>query len=394
VVLQISPYESIDFDFAISRAPGTALINSYVIRKALIRKHFLSATVETWLAKHPESVLSTHVKRSEAFELDFAEFLDDALVEAWDLRASLGRNEARGDSERMEWWILKPSMSDRGQGIRLFSTMEQLQGIFDEWEEGMSDMEGDDEDGDGREIGDDDESGGGATDGHLGDGDGHIMASHLRHFVVQPYIDPPLLLPELDSRKFHIRVYVLAVGSMRVFVYRDMLALFSAKPYQAPRLTDCNSDGNDDAVVDLDAHLTNTCLQGNDIAAKAGSVRRFWELPLPQETRDKVFEQICAVTGDVFEAAARGMMVHFQPLECAFDVYGLDFLVDAQGTAWLLEVNAFPDFKQTGDLQDLVAGFWQDTLHITVAPLVGGGRGGDASDRMVLVRDIDLGRRS
>ncbi len=163
--MQITPYESIDWDYADSHS-STALINSYMIRKALIRKHFLSLTVDTWVAKHPDSVLRTHVKRSEHFEVDYAEFLDDALVEAFDLRASLERNEAldeedagdgndqigdgsgeKGGQGRMgdstaheatrtrEWWILKPSMSDRGQGIRLFSTMEELQAIFDGWEE-------------------------------------------------------------------------------------------------------------------------------------------------------------------------------------------------------------------------------------------------------------------
>lgn len=384
-ILQISPYESIDFDFA-SAHPSTCLVNSYIIRKALIRKHFLSATVDNWVAKHPDSVLRAHVKRSEHFEVDYAEFLDDALVEAWDLNASMERNAEKaseGEGAELEWWILKPSMSDRGQGIKLFSTMEELQGIFDAWDEGVVT---DDED---EEGGDDGDGGGGDAD------EGGIMASHLRHFVAQPYIDPPMLV---DGRKFHVRVYVLAVGSMKVYVYRDMLALFASKNYVPPG----GAEG-DDEEVDLDAHLTNTCLQGEDTAAKANSVRRFWEIELPEGAADRVFEQICAVTGELFEAAARGMMVHFQPLESAFEVYGLDFLVDAAGTAWLLEVNAFPDFKQTGDLTELVAGFWAGVLRLAVLPFARGGSGDDVDHvagreekveaDMVLVRDVDLGRR-
>jgi hypothetical protein len=165
-ILQIMPYESLDFEYA-AMHPDTCLINSYMIRKALIRKHFLSATVDNWVAKHPDSVLKTHVKRSEAFEVDYAEFLDDALVEAWDLRESMEKNASAGDDgnendaesvaeqggetavvavkggqdDTTEWWILKPSMSDRGQGIRLFSTMEQLQDIFDGWEVDSDDEE-------------------------------------------------------------------------------------------------------------------------------------------------------------------------------------------------------------------------------------------------------------
>ena len=323
--------------------------------------------------------------------MDYAEFLDDALIEAFDLRASLERNEDATEEKDKEWWILKPSMSDRGQGIRLFSTMEELQGIFDGWEGELSESE-DEEEEDGKDVG-------GKEDGDDDEKDDYINSSHLRHFVAQPYIHPPLLLPELDNRKFHIRVYVLAVGSMKVYVYRDMLALFAAKPYQAPT----SSSSDEEVDVDLDAHLTNTCLQGTDEAAKASSVHRFWDLPttsaLSGDLKEKVFDQICEVTGDLFEAAAREMMIHFQPLEQAFEVYGLDFLVDAQGTAWLLEVNAFPDFKQTlGGLKDVVSGFWRGVLGRAVVPFVEDGEEEEkvaesAEDGMVLVRDVDLGRR-
>ncbi|KAK3332076.1 survival protein sure-like phosphatase/nucleotidase [Cercophora scortea] len=392
-ILQIGQYEELDFDFADAH-PATCLINSYVIRKALVRKHFLSATVENWTAKHPDSVLRTHVQRSEAFELDYAEFLDDALVEAFDLRASLERNAAaaaEGDGRKLEWWILKPSMSDRGQGIRLFSTTEELQEIFDGWEADLSDSEGEKED--------EEEGGAEATAADESTPpersmDDAINSSHLRHFVAQPYIDPPLLLPALGNRKFHVRVYVLAVGGMKVYVYKDMLALFAAKAYQAPG---SSSSGEQD----LDAHLTNTCLQGDNEAAKADAVHRFWGLPLPAGLADKVFDQICAVTGEAFEAAARGMVVHFQPLEHAFEVFGLDFLVDCEGTAWLMEINAFPDFKQTGKLEGVVAGFWREVLRLAVVPFAGvtdeeeeeEGESRVGKEEMVLVREVDLGRR-
>ncbi|CAP66637.1 uncharacterized protein PODANS_4_8550, partial [Podospora anserina S mat+] len=201
------PYESLDFDY-ISSHPATSLVNSYMIRKALIRKHYLAKTVENYLVKNPDSVLKDHVKRSEAFEVDFAEFLDDALVEAWDLNESMERNAEKEEEEEREWWILKPGMSDRGQGIRLFSTMEELQGIFDGWEP-ESDDEG--------------EEGGGEGPPEEGFG---IMTSHLRHFIAQPYIHPPLLLPSMGNRKFHLRVYALTVGAMRVYVYRDVWRSF------------------------------------------------------------------------------------------------------------------------------------------------------------------------
>ncbi|KAI1429887.1 survival protein sure-like phosphatase/nucleotidase [Xylaria sp. FL1777] len=429
-VLQITPYEAIDWDF-VAAHPETCLVNSYMLRKALIRKHYLAATVEQWVAKRPQSVLKDHVKRSEAFEVDYAEFLDDALVEAFDLRASLERNEAllsnadegggNGAVEGLEWWILKPGMSDRGQGIRLFCTMAQLQDIFDGWEAERPDSEDEDEDedeggenGDGnaRDDGDDDEDGG-----------DYIATSQLRHFVAQPYIDPPLLLAG-DDRKFHIRTYVACVGGLDVYVYRRMLALFAAKPYAAPRyrpssaLSGAEGDVDVDLDVDLEAHLTNTCLQRS---VAENTVQQFWDLPLPspfpsssssssspsspsssssskeKDAKTHIFAQICDITGEVFEAAARSMQMHFRPLGNAFEVFGLDFLVDAAGSVFLLEVNAFPDFRQTGDeLKDVVAGLWREVLGRAVGGFFfdsrrGGERGGD-DDQLVLVRRVDLGR--
>lgn len=392
-VLQIRAYESIDFDHA-SANPATSLVNSYVIRKALIRKHFLSTTVDHWVAKNPASPLRDHVKASEPFEVDYAEFLDDALDETFDLRASLERNGGGGGAPlepgEREWWILKPSMSDRGQGIRLFSTMEELQGIFDGWE--ADEPSSDDED-------EDEEGAGGGADAN-GDDRDRITTSHLRHFVAQPYIHPPLLLPECGNRKFHIRAYVLCVGALKVYVSRSMLALFAGRAYSAPwEKNNGNGGGGEGDQEDegyLDAHLTNTCIQGPK--ANAGSVRRFWDVPgMTAEAKDDVFAQVCTITGEMFEAAAKAMMVHFQPLGFAFEVFGLDYLVDAAGRAWLLEVNAFPDFKQTGDdLRDVVAEFWQGAVNRGVAPFVGVGSGSSSSgkeDGMVLVRDVDLGRR-
>jgi len=374
-LLQITPYETIDFEYAADHS-SSVFVNSYMIRKALIRKHYLSATVDTWTAKHPDSSLKRGVRRSEHFEVDYAEFLDDALVEAFDLRESMDRNSAEyTDPKDREWWILKPGMSDRGQGIRLFSTMEELQDIFDAWE-----AERPDSDDEGEEDEDEEKSG------------DYITTSHLRHFVAQPYIHPPLLLPG-DGRKFHLRTYVLALGCLKVYVYSDMLALFAAKAYRPPWEEE-----------DLDAHLTNTCLQ-QGAASALPPVRRFRDLSasgdMSPDTAGSILAQIRAMTGDLFEAAARGMTVHFQPQPNAFEVYGLDFMVGGDGTAWLLEVNAFPDFKQSGEgadgeLKGVVAGFWREVLRVSVREFfgvesVGGGEEGGGG--LELVREVDLGRR-
>lgn len=373
-VFQYREYERLDFEHTMWNS-STSLVNAYVFRKALIRKHYLSTTIAHWVSKHPDSLLRNHFKFASEFELDFAEFLDDALLEEYELRNSLEKNEERPGHEK-EWWILKPGMGDRGQGIRLFSSEDQLRGIFEEWEAN------DPSEDSGSENAKDAEDPG--TNG--------VITSQLRHFIAQPYIDPPLLLPSSSNRKFHIRTYVLAVGALKVYVFNEMLALFAAKPYCAPWEIE-------DDVADLGRHLTNTCFQEGGYANE-GSVRRFWQLEdhvpgLSPNWKERVFDQICAVTGEVFEAAARGMMVHFQTLPNAFELFGVDFLVDHKGNAWLLELNAFPDFAQTGEeLKEVVVGrLFEETVDIAVKPFFGlGEESVKGSEYSTLVADLDLGR--
>jgi tubulin---tyrosine ligase len=377
-VIQFTAYEALDFEHAVQN-PRSSLVCAYVIRKALIRKHYLSNTVSTWLVKRPDSLLSRHFKPSVHFELDYAEFLDEALVDAWDLNESMQHNEQTTAASDKQWWILKPGMSDGGNGIRLFSSMDELQNIFEEWEETSPDDESDEPDG---------------TDTNAvpppkqDDAPGeNAMTSQLRHFVAQPYIDPPLLLGSYGNRKFHIRTYVLAVGALKVYVYREMLALFAAKAYQSP------ASSPPDDVLDLAQHLTNTCFQ--DEGTKESSVHRFWTLEsnaMPEGWRENIFSQICNATGEIFEAAAREQMVHFQTRPNAFEVFGADFLVDNKFNVWLLELNAYPDFKQTGaDLQDeVIGGLFEEVTNVAIAPFFGSRS--YESERMPLVRALDLGR--
>ena len=308
-VVQILPYEKIVFPHIMENSM-TSLANAYVIRKALIRKHHLWQTVVTWWTKHPgDFALKGHVPLTVNFELDYAEFLDEALQECWELTRSFAEEEK-------QWWILKPSMSDQGQGVRLFSSEEELRVIFEEWEE--NDQEED--------LISEEENTPFTTNSTLRMGAG-TMTSQLRHFVAQRYIDRPLLFGEYDRRKFHIRSYVLAVGALRVYLYRDMLTLFASQPY--------SRDGDLQQASTLqETHLTNTCLQPGH--AKGNSVVRFWDLPvgkglLHHDWKDQALQQIEAATAALFEAAVREQMVHFQALPNAFEVFGIDWLVDERG---------------------------------------------------------------
>ncbi|MCJ1399431.1 hypothetical protein MMC11_002633 [Xylographa trunciseda] len=449
-LLLITSYESLPFTH-IHTYSTTTLANAYIIRKALIRKHYLASTLDTYLTKHPDSPLKQHIPTTVSFELDYAEFLDDAILEAYELHESFARNDEKEPVDR-EWWILKPSMSDRGQGIRLFSTEAELQAVFEEWE-AENPEEGSEGDADEEVNGTldsatpspnviesdlselilssamvEDKSSPAFPAPAMTHGSG-IITSQLRHFVAQPYI-PPLLFPELGNRKFHIRTYVLAVGALKVYVYREMLALFAAVPYVKPGAVPTDPDDGgiaDDRAskdeptgssepegspsLDMRSHLTNTCLQDG---TRAGSVLRFWDLPTtlpvpssaaplpastPADWRAGVFAAICTSTAALFEAAA-AQPTTFQPLPNAFEVFGVDWVVDASGAVWLLEVNAFPDFGQTGgELRGVVEGLWEGVVGVAVGDFFGlgetggqhGGQGGVEAERWGLRRVLDLG---
>ena len=93
-------------------------------------------------------------------------------------------------------------------------------------------------------------------------------------------------------------------------------------------------------------------------------------------------------------------MIHFQMLPNAFEVFGVDWLIDAESKVWLLEVNAFPDFGQTGkELRGVVEGLWEGVVGVGVRGFFGvdgedaGQPEGEKKWGMKKVLDVDLGRR-
>ena len=155
-LLQWSTYDSIDHELT-AQGLHTVISSSYTFRKALIRKHFLSRTIHSYVTKHPDSPLARAVPRTWEIELTFADELDEMWTdELFDLTEFL---EVSGDL-KPRWCILKPGMADRGMGIRLFDSKDGLQSVFEKFEEN-EDAEDEDEDRTG------------------------VVVSQLRHFVVQ-----------------------------------------------------------------------------------------------------------------------------------------------------------------------------------------------------------------
>ncbi|KAI4294477.1 TTL-domain-containing protein [Schizophyllum commune Loenen D] len=341
-LLQWSTYDDMDHELTHLRR-ASVLASSYVIRKALIRKHFLSRTIYAYLTKHPDSILKEASPRTYEIEISYADELDEIFAdELFDLEQDL---------EQGRWWILKPGMADRGNGIRLFNSRETLTKIFEGFED---DSEDEDEEKD------------------VGTG---VVTSQLRHFVVQEYIDRPLLLDprerpidtsvipdKLEGHKFHLRAYCVAHGAFTLYLYDRILALFSSVPYTPPK------PSSDDVKIDLAPHLTNTSLQthrgeegvrllnelvectilGSEDGA-ASTEATFTEAHIAD-----IVSQMTQILSETFKAAMAN-----PPIPNAFELFGVDFLVQhnptAESTAGsqpflvkLLEINAEPAIELTG----------------------------------------------
>ncbi|CAO3599285.1 unnamed protein product [Absidia cylindrospora] len=273
------------------------------------------------------------------------------MNEVFEVERDLLENEEKqlaGDTKR-HVFIIKPSLANKAAGIQVFDSLDQLRDIFT-----TDDSDSDDDyDSDEEDI------------------------SQVREWVIQRYIDRPLLV---NNRKFHVRAYVLAVSNIQVYLYRDMLALFAIKDYTLDNLSD--------TLI----HLTNTCIQTDQADYnEQDSVRLFWELEqcgVDKKDLDAIFIKMQAVLKDVFDACASEMTT-FQALPNAFELFGVDFMIDEDKNVYFLETNAFPDFKQTGTrLQTVIQDLFDATTKTAIEPFFGVDSGSD--ERMVKVFDRQL----
>lgn len=130
-------------------------------------------------------------------------------------------------------WILKPTGFNRGRGVAVFNSMEKLKGLIKYYSEENSDS---------------------SIFTNISKGDGSeevqsiIMSVKSRTFVIQKYIERPLLI---SDRKFDVRVWVLVTHEMRVHFFREGYIRTSSAAYSiAPQ-----------AIDKVDIHLTNNAVQ-------------------------------------------------------------------------------------------------------------------------------------
>ena len=219
-------------------------------------------------------------------------------------------------------WIVKPTHCNRGTGIRMFRSLAAIQA-------------------------------------HLAEKGGTM--------VVQKYVECPLLLM---NRKFDIRCLVFVDVQMNVFMYQDSYVRMSSYEYDTENLEDRS------------IHLTNYAVQKKTEAASQfeegnnltlDDFQRIVREEHPDrpdfDVQRDIVEQYKKLIMETFNAC-KDKLNPFREKH-TFEVYGFDFLVDANFKVWLLEVNTNPYIGcSSAIITRIFTGMLEGVARLTIDPYV------------------------
>lgn len=207
------------------------------------------------------------------------------------------------ENQSQNWvWILKPSLLNNGQAIKIFSALSSLENHF------------------------------------------HSANRMGGEHVLQQYIINPHLLR--DNRKYSIRQFVVLTNYTGAFLYRDGYFNVALHPY------------NED-FTNLAPHLTNEHLYGDEVNVIQIPGNRFESYPY-------LFDQIKGILKRVINGLQIRFPQAFErQTKKSFALFGFDFMVDNTGRVWLLEANHGPCFP-VSDAHPLQAylyrEFWENII--------------------------------
>lgn len=166
--------------------------------------------------------------------------------------------------------------------------------------------------------------------------------------VVQRYIERPYLV---DGRKGHVRLHgvVTCLDPFRAYLHAEGVVRFAPEPY----------DSSDSGLADVHAHITNTALHKGhpklvvSDKAEEENVGAVWSLSAYLERLKGDGVDVAALR-EALKGLARGFlrMVHGEGVFVAQSkfprrafpakLFGLDVLIDADATPWLIEAQRKP----------------------------------------------------
>ncbi len=207
-------------------------------------------------------------------------------------------------------WILKPSMLNNGDHIKLFSHIEEVKKHY-------------------------------ASSKRLG-------GEH----VLQQYITNPALIA---GRKFTFRMPVVLTNYAGVFLYKEGYINISALPFT---LTD--------GFKDRKAHITNYVLDEEFANIEQRSTQTL-------ENFSDQYQQMSVIVKACVKDLLKRFPYFLKPQKTKiFEIFGFDFMLDATGKIWLLEINQGPDaptFEENCLDEIFWHKFWEDIIQDFVLPI-------------------------
>ncbi|MCA0402892.1 MAG: tubulin--tyrosine ligase family protein [Proteobacteria bacterium] len=190
---------------------------------------------------------------------------------------------AKDSSLQNERWILKPSLLNNGEAIRIFSSLVDVESHY-------------------------------------------IMAKrYAGPHVLQSYIKEPHLL---KAHKYSIRMFVILTNYQGAFLYPKGYFNVALKPFKA------------DDFSDLTCHLTNEHLSHTEANVIQIPTEQFDFFP-------ELYPQIKAILTKIITGLkALHPKAFCKVKNPALAIFGFDFLVDNQKRVWLLEANHGPCFPK------------------------------------------------
>lgn len=180
--------------------------------------------------------------------------------------------------------------------------------------------------------------------------------------IVQKYISDPYLI---NGNKFDLRLYALvaSINPLRIYLYDNGLVRFASVKYSNDLST----------LVDRYMHLTNYSInkqssqytQNEDAAACQGhkwTLKALWSF-LEKHKRVNVQQLWARMVDLVVKTVISGESsmtqlshAHLTSRYCAYELFGVDILLDEDLKPWLLEVNISPSLHSSTPLDTAVKG--------------------------------------
>ncbi|EAS03760.2 tubulin-tyrosine ligase family protein (macronuclear) [Tetrahymena thermophila SB210] len=312
----------------------------------------------TYYAKTVDEQAQFIIPSSFLLNLD-SESLTDELDEFFDLFLTVQNSTALENI-----WLLKPTDTNRGRGIKLFNKLEQF----------MTYMQGYGKNGLIREkliklgvINENDiiqnykqsqvyEQ---YNTKNLQNKSKKIAGG--KQLIIQKYLENPLLI---TNRKFDMRIWVLIDQDLQYYVFKEGYIRLSSEIY--------NLDSQN--LNNIFIHLTNNAVQktsqnygkyenGNIISYK--QMKDILSEQKPNISFDQILNQIKQCIMYSMTAAEKKLTKRVN--NNTFEIFGYDFMVDQQGEVSLIEINSNPCLEESNQLlSTLIPRMLNDAFRLTI----------------------------